>query len=29
MNADGSNPQPLADENGVIDRHASWHPLTR
>ena len=27
--ADGSNPQPLTDENGVIDRHPSWKPLTR
>ena len=29
MDADGSNPQPLTDENGVIDRHPTWQPLTR
>ena len=29
MNADGSSPQPLTDEDGVIDRHPSWQPLTR
>jgi Tol biopolymer transport system component len=29
MDADGSNPQPLTDENGVIDRHPAWQPLTR
>jgi Tol biopolymer transport system component len=29
MNADGTNTQPLTDEDGVIDRHPSWQPLTR
>ena len=29
MNADGSNPQPLTNEDGAIDRHPSWQPLTR
>jgi hypothetical protein len=29
MDADGSNPQPLTDANGVIDRHPAWQPLTR
>ena len=29
MNADGSAPQPLTDDDGVIDRHPSWQPLPR
>jgi hypothetical protein len=29
MNADGSNQQAVTDEDGVIDRHPTWQPVTR